>query len=294
MEPTFLTVQNLQHLAVQWAPLGVLALGAAIIVLAGGADFSFAAAVGVISVVTAEVASMISSPTALLLAFPVGLGIAILNAGLVVGLSMSPIVATLGTLVFLRGLANVLSRGTPVFDVPAGFEWAGTAYVGAIPVPAVVAALVVAIDVVMMAYSRFGRYVYATGSNPTATRLAGVNPRRTLVLAYLVGGMHWAVAGILLTSQVASGQPSLATGWEVRVFTAVFLGGVALIGGSGSLIGVLFASLLLAVLVNGMDLLHIVSYVQLIVSGTLMLLAILFTEYFVQRRARAERERLLI
>lgn len=292
--PNFITLQNAQHVALQWAPYGVLVLGATVVILAGGADFSFAAAIGLISVVTAQASAAIDSPIGLLLAVPVGLFVGLLNGLLVAGLGMSPIVATLGTFVFLRGVSNVMARGTPIFDVPGGYEWVGTAYIGAVPLPLLLAVGVVVVDAYVISRTRFGLRIYAIGSNPRAALLAGVNPKVVLLFAYLLAGLHWALAGILLTSQVASGQPSLATGWEVRVFTAVFLGGVALVGGSGTLAGVVVASILLSVLVNGMDLIHVVSYVQLIISGLLMLVAIFFTEYLAQRRRRAELDRLLI
>jgi ribose transport system permease protein len=115
--------------------------------------------------------------------------------------------------------------------------------------------------------------LYATGDNATSVTMSGVNPYRVLFASYVLAGLHWAIAGALLTSRVDSGQATLATGYEVQVLTAVFLGGVSLVGGSGRLENVLFASILLATLGNGLNLLGVFSFVQQIISGFLLIAA---------------------
>jgi ribose/xylose/arabinose/galactoside ABC-type transport system permease subunit len=283
LAPTFLSLQNFQNLSRQWASIGILALGAAIVILAGGVDISFAATAGLVSVVTAEVAVQTGSPWALLVAIPVGLGVGVLNGTLVAVLRMSPIVVTLGSLVFIRGLANVIAGGTPIYDVPQGYGWIGTAFLGPVPVSFLIALAVAVFDMYLLQRTRFGLRVYATGDNATSATISGVNPYRVLLATYLIAGLHWAVAGALLTSRVNSGQASLATGYEVTVLTAVFLGGVSLVGGSGRLHLVLLASILLAILANGLNLLGVYSFIQQVIFGTLLIVAMLLTR-FAQKR----------
>lgn len=277
--PSFTAEKNLQSLARQWAPVAILALGAATVILAGGADFSFASTVGLVSVVTAHFAVRTGSPWALLLAIPTGFLVGLINGTLVTALRMSPIVVTLGTLVFIRGVANVVARGTPILGVPSGYDWLGTAFVGPFPFAFVLAVVVVGIDLVVLSRTRLGLRIYATGDNAASTRGSGVSPYRVLFGAYLIAGLHWGIAGAILASRVDSGQPTLATGFEVTVLTAVFLGGVSLVGGSGRARGVVFASLLLAVLANGLNLLGVFSFIQQVVFGVLLIGAIFFTQY---------------
>ena len=202
-------------------------------------------------------------------------------------LRMSPIVVTLAALVFFRGLAFVVTRGTPIYGMPEGYGWIGTAFIGPVPVSVLIAAVVAVIDIYILQRTVFGLRIYATGDNAMSAMISGVNPYRVLFATYLIAGLHWGVAGALLTSRVDFGQASLATGYEVTVLTAVFFGGVSLVGGSGRLSRVVLASLLLAMLANGLNLLGVFSYVQQIIFGCMLIVGMGLTKVAERRRAAA-------
>lgn len=282
----FLSGNNFQNLARQGAVLAILAFGQTIVVLARQLDLSVAATMSLVSVVTARVAADTGSPWALALAIPIGIGAGIVNGTLVGVFRMPSIVVTLGMLVFVRGIANVVSKGRPIFDLPDDYKWLGATNFASIPVAFIVAIVAFIFVYVLLKWSTFGLHIYAMGDNPLAARLAGIRMNRTMFMAYVLSGLLAGIAGALLTSRVNSGQARLAEGQEIQVLTAVFLGGVALAGGVGSLIGVLGAVVLLVILANGLNLLGVVSFIQLVISGAILLGSIALTEYFAYRRAR--------
>ena len=282
----FLTGGNFKNLARQGAVLAVLAFGQTVVVLARQLDLSVSATMSLVSVVTARVALDSDSSWALALAIPIGLGAGTVNGILIGYFRMSAIVVTLGMLVFVRGIANVVSKGRPIFDLPDDYDWLGRTDAGPFPVAFIIAVAVFIFVYLLLKWSKFGLHVYAAGDNPLAARLAGVSISRTIFFAYVLSGVLAGVAGALLTSRVNSGQARLAEGQEIQVLTAVFLGGVALAGGVGSLIGVLGAVVLLVILANGLNLIGVVSFIQLVISGLILLGSIALTEYFSYRRAR--------
>ena len=284
----FLTGTNFQSLAVQGAPLAILAFGQTVVVLSRQLDLSVASTMALVSVVTATVALDSGSPWALALAIPIGIGVGIINGTLVGIFKMSSIVVTLGMLVFLRGIANVVAQGRPIFGLPEDYNWLGTTEAAAIPVAFIIAIIVFGAVYAVLKRSTFGLHIYAIGDNPLAARLAGVSIRRTIFFAYVLSGLLAGIAGALLTSRVNTGQARLAEGQEIQVLTAVFLGGIALAGGVGSLAGVFGAVVLLVILANGLNLIGVVSFIQLVISGLILLASIALTEYFAYRHARVQ------
>ncbi len=284
----FLTGTNFQSLAVQGAPLAILAFGQTVVVISRQLDLSVASTMALVSVVTATVALDSGSPWALALAIPIGIGVGIINGTLVGIFKMPSIVVTLGMLVFLRGIANVVAKGRPIFGLPEDYNWLGTTEAVAIPVAFIIAIIVFVTVYAVLKWSTFGLHIYAIGDNPLAARLAGVSINRTIFFAYVLSGLLAGIAGALLTSRVNTGQARLAEGQEIQVLTAVFLGGVALAGGVGSLFSVFGAVVLLVILANGLNLIGVVSFIQLVISGSILLASIALTEYFAYRRARVQ------
>lgn len=282
----FLTDRNFQNLARQGAVLAVLAFGQTVVVLGRQLDLSVSATMALVSVVTARVAVDTGSPWALALAIPIGIAAGVVNGTLIGVFKMSSIVVTLGMLVFVRGIANVVSEGRPIFGLPDGYNWLGATNALSIPVAFIIAIVVFVLVYILLKWSTFGLHIYAMGDNPLAARLAGVRTSRSIFMAYVLSGLLAGIAGALLTSRVNSGQARLAEGQEIQVLTAVFLGGIALAGGVGSLIGVFGAVVLLVILANGLNLLGVVSFIQLVISGSILLGSIALTGYFSHRRSR--------
>ena len=173
-----------------------------------------------------------------------------------------------------RGIAYIITRGMPVLNLPREFAYiGGTGYVGPLPLATIIAAAIFVVLYVLLTRFKFGYYVYAIGGDESATRLAGVNVRQVRTFVYVISGTLAAIASVLLSSRVNSGQPSLGDGSELLSVAAVIIGGVRLRGGQGSLAGVMLGVILLAVLSNGLNLINMSSYVQLVAIGLIVIAA---------------------
>lgn len=190
---------------------------------------------------------------------------------------VAPFIATLGTMTLLRGVALVLSQGSPISGFPSGFFAAlGGGYVmRVIPLPVVWMLLLFAILWFVLDRTVFGRHVYATGGNPEAASLSGVNIDRVQILVYTLSGFTAALAGIILTSRLDSAQPTAGAGYELDAITAVVLGGTSLAGGRGWIFGTLLGALLIGVLNNGLNLVGVSAFYQQVIKGSVILLAVL-------------------
>jgi ribose transport system permease protein/L-arabinose transport system permease protein len=309
--------QNLMNsLAQAIVIVGLLAIGETIVIVAGGLDISVGSVASIGSVVAASVLVGVGTVGTLGI-FPVGnVYIAVLAgilAGMVAGivngfivtvLRVNPIIATLGTLAAFAGLAFLLApQGKPigVLTQPE-FTWlargrlgtglplpelGGSAWTG-IPVLTVILVIVAMIFHILMAYTDFGRAIYAIGGNETAARLAGINLTRVRILMYMLSGGVAGLAGVLLTARTTSGNPINGVGLELQAITAVFLGGAATTGGKGTIVGTFLAVILVGVLNNGMNLLGFNTFIQRVALGLLLIGAVAVSQW---RQAREERAR---
>ena len=275
----FLTDSNFQNIGKQSAALAILAFGQTLVVISRGLDLSVGAVVGLTSIAGAQVWQDAGPGAGLFTFLAVGLAVGTANGILIAGFRLSPLITTLGMLSVCRALALILSGGLPVSPMPGGFRTLGTESVElwgwiAIPIPALIAILIFALCYVILRFTSFGVHIYSIGGNPRAARLAGINVRRGQFAVYAFNGLLAGLAGAILTSRVNSGQPLLGAGLELQVFATVFLGGVALTGGVGSLTGVFFGVLLIAVLGNGLNLTNVQSFYQDLIIGLVLILAI--------------------
>jgi ribose/xylose/arabinose/galactoside ABC-type transport system permease subunit len=177
-------------------------------------------------------------------------------------------------LVAARGLALTLSGGLPVVGLPSAFLFIGAGKLGPIPIPAFIAAVAFILGHIMLSRTRFGRYVYALGSNEEAAILSGINVVKYKILVYVFSGLFAGVAGVVLTSRVISGQPTLGEMQELYAIAAVVIGGGKITGGVGSMGQTLMGVLILGVLANGLNLIQVSSYIQNIVIGAIIVLAV--------------------
>lgn len=274
LQPLFANPGNLLNVMRQATEPALLAMGQAFAMIAGGFDLSIGAIMGLTSAVVAYA----------VLSFGIGPGIAIgIGLGALVGLTngtliaryrLPPFIVTLGMLSLCRGIAYVITGGLPVLNLPREFAYiGGTGYVGPLPVATLIAAAIFVVLYVLLTQFRFGYYVYAIGGDESAARLAGVDVRQIRTLVYVISGTLAAIVGVLLSSRVNSGQPSLGDGAELLSVAAVIIGGVRLRGGQGSLVGVMLGVVLLAVLSNGLNLINMSSYVQLVAIGLIVMAA---------------------
>ena len=189
---------------------------------------------------------------------------------------MPSLIVTFASQTIFEGAAYIISNGMPIFGFPKGFSTIGQGYLGFIPVPVIIMIVVFILGAFILDKTYFGRYFYALGGNEMASQMAGIRVKRIKYLVFSLSGFFAGVAGIIMLSRTNSGQPTAGKGYEFQVITAVVLGGVSLAGGSGKLSNVVAGVLIMGILKNGMVLLNISEYVQMVVVGLILLLAVGF------------------
>lgn len=218
-----------------------------------------------------------------------GLVIGLVNGLVVTRFRVAPFITTLAMMSVASGEALNLSGGTPVTGLPVSFTSLAYKRLGGFPLPVIVAIALIVLAYVVLRISRLGRYIYATGGNSEAVRLSGINVRGTEVAAYMICALLAAVGGLILTARVASGQPTLGTDLALQSVAAVVLGGVSLFGGRGGMVGVAVGVIFISILSNGLNLLGVSSYTQLMVIGAAMVAAIAWDQYLGRKwRTRGE------
>jgi ribose transport system permease protein len=273
--PYFLTGGNIQNISRQIAALAVAAFGQAIVIITAGLDLSVGATMALVSVFFAFGTLEFGITAGIIIALIVGIIVGLLNGSIVAKFNISPFIVTMGMASVARGVALTMTGGTPVSGMPKEFARIGVDSFLGIPIAIIIAVVVFAAAYFVLMRTRFGRHIYAIGGNREAARLSGVKVNWCLVRAYLACGLLAAIAGIILTSRVRSGQPTLGAGYDLQSVAAVVLGGVSLYGGRGNLIGVFFGVLFIGILSNGLNLLEVSSYTQQIIIGVVLILAII-------------------
>ena len=275
-QPRFLSQTNLINVARQGSFLAIAACAQMFPILSGGFDLSVGAIFALVSVImaqlTLEVGMAWGAAVALCAAGLVGL----FNGLVISTFRVSPFVVTLGTLSAVRGVALILANGQPIFGMPKHFSFLGAGYVGPIPIPVIVGAAVFLVGYFLLRWTRFGRYMYAIGGNEEAARISGIHIKRYTTLAYVACSLLSGIAGVVLSSRVRSGQPTLGDGMELESIAAVVIGGVALGGGSGTLPGVLYGAIILSVIQNGLNLMNVSTFTQYVVIGMIITVAVIF------------------
>lgn len=311
--PTFRTLQNVQNVAQQISINSIIAVGMTFVIITGGIDLSVGSILGFVGTVTAMTLmapSLVAhlGTGAMWLAVLVGLLggtlVGFLNGCAVAWLRMQPFIVTLATMWAVRGVAEVMTDGSPIGivsdDAPlAGirnallnrFTFLGMGYVGPgsaqIPVSALVALVVVVLGAILLDRTAFGRHVRALGGNEEAARLSAIPVGRVKLLVYTLSGALAGIAAVLLMSKLVSGQPTAGQGFELYAIAAVVVGGTSLRGGSGSVAGSLIGALIIGVINNGLDLHGVSAFWQQIVTGAIIFIAVLLDEITRRRTARS-------
>ncbi|MEV4242293.1 ABC transporter permease [Streptosporangium canum] len=272
----FLTVTNLLNVGVQAAVTAILAFGATFVIITGGIDLSVGSVAALSAIVLAWTATDagLPWPLATVIALAVGLACGLVNAALIAYGKLPPFIATLAMLGVARGLALVISQGSPI-AMPEAVSHLGDTIGDYLPVPVVVMLIMGLITAVILSRTYSGRAMYAIGGNEEAARLSGINVNRQKLITYALAGLFAAVAGIVLASRLASAQPQAAAGYELDAIAAVVIGGASLSGGKGRAFGTFVGALILAVLRNGLNLLSVSAFWQQVVIGVVIALAVL-------------------
>jgi len=286
--PYFLTTDNLMGVFRSFSTTAIMSIGMVMVIITGGIDLSVGSVMGLAGLVTA-LAFQHGLPTGLSVACGLGVGVAfgLVNGLLITAGRLPPFIATLGTLSIGRGLMYIVTKGVPVTpDTPELFHVIGQGYVGLVPVPVIIMLVLAVAFSVIMAFTIFGRHVYATGGNEHAAWLSGVNTSRVKLVVYTLSGAISALAGIVAFSRYLSAEPASGFGIELDVIAAAAIGGASLAGGVGSVQGTVIGAALTGIIANGVVLMNINTYAQQAITGAVILIAVSID---VWRHARKER-----
>ncbi len=277
LKPKFLDVSNIFNLLRQASINGLLALGMTYVVLTGGIDLSVGSILGASGIFAALVAQNQEIPlfVAVLAGLAIGLLLGTINGVVVSWLKVPAFVATLGMLSVARGITYLASNAQPVPGLSEGFLKIGGGSVGIIPIPVIILAVVFIICSIVLYRTKYGRYIYGVGGNARAARVSGINVKKITCSAYMIAGVLAGLAGVVLTSRVSSGLAMAGQNYETDAIAAVVMGGTSLAGGKGRLWGTLIGVLIIAVLNNGLDMMAVSSYWQLIIKGTIIVAAVM-------------------
>jgi ribose transport system permease protein len=276
VSPQFMTFGNLRNVALQTSVNMLLAVGMTFVILTSGIDLSVGSTLAMTSSVAAGLmVTHVPIWIAVVVALAIGLLAGLFNGIFVAYAGLAPFIVTLGTMTLFRGITEIYTHGTPIFNLPDSFAWLGTAQLAGIPVPVILTVIVLIVAWVILAKSVPGRRIYAVGGNEQVAYLAGVRVKKYLLLVYMISGFLAAVAGLVLTSRLGSAEPTAGTGYELDAITAVVLGGTSLFGGEGTLVGTIIGAAILGVIDNGLNILNVNSFWQDAVRGAIILVAIL-------------------
>ena len=272
----FFSVPNILNVLRQVSIIALLAVGMTFVILTGGIDLSVGAVMALSGTISAGLMVNMGLPGAagLFGGIAIGLGLGLFNGFLVAWGKMPSIIVTLATMGIARGLGLIYSGGYPISGLPSWISWFGIGRIGNIPVPVILMVIVYGVAWVVLQRTAFGRHVYSIGGNETAAKLSGVKTQYVKLAVYIISGFTAALASIVLTGRLLSGQPNAGVGFELDAIAAVVLGGTAIAGGRGLILGTLIGAVLLGILNNGLNLMGINPYLQDVIKGFIILLAI--------------------
>lgn len=287
---TFLGPQNLINVIRQVSSIGVIATGMTFVIIIRGIDLSVGSIVAVSAVVSTSLAqtpqaSVIMYPglqlpviVAVLAGLAVGALLGLINGSLVAGFNIAPFIATLGMMTAARGLALIYSGGRPISRLSPAFNWIGQGDLLFLPVPIWILAIVAVGAHVVLNSTRFGRHTFALGGNEQAARVSGIGINRIKIGIFTLSGLLAGLAGIMLASRIGSGNPQLGTGIELDAITAAVIGGTSFNGGIGTIWGTIVGALIIGIINNGLDLMGVSPFMQQVVKGVIIVLAIIIDE----------------
>lgn len=275
---SFLTVTNVTNLLRQVTPIGLISIGMFLVILTGGIDLSVGSVIACVGVAFALLSYEVYFSAGLALSLLFGLAIGAVSGYLVAYRRIAPFIATLALMTIVRGAGFLLSKGAPISvgTHSTAILGLGSGTLLGIPVPAIVLFVVFAIVAVVLKYHVFGRHVVAVGSNEEAVRLSGISVERTKLLVYMVAGFLAALAGLMIVGRTGVGTPTIGVGLELDAIAAVVIGGASLSGGKGSVFNTLLGVLILGMIGNIMNLMDITSYLQQLIKGVIIILAVVF------------------
>ncbi|KQT52437.1 MULTISPECIES: ABC transporter permease [unclassified Aureimonas] len=276
LSPNFLTERNLLNILQQSSINACVALGMTLVIIAGGIDLS----VGPVAAIAAvAAAALMAGGTPIVLAIPlallIGMAAGAVNGILVAYGGLQPFIVTLGTLSLYRASSLIYTGGNPIFGIPPEFRSLFNATVFGVPSPILIVAVLALVIWIVLNKTPLGEYFLAVGGNEEASHIAGVPVAMTKIASYVISGGLASVAGLILVGRLGAADPTLGTLWELDAIAAAAIGGASLMGGKGSIVGTLLGAIILGSLRNGLTLLNVQAFYQLLATGLIILVAML-------------------
>lgn len=284
----FFTVKNLSNVGRQISLNAIVSVGMTMVIISGGIDLSVGATIALSSCICASVLTATGNVAlAMLAGILVGVAVGFFNGFIVAKTGIAPFIITLSSFSICGGITLVYTKASPIPLNHEGFKVIGQGSLSFVPLPTIFMIIIFIIAAFIMTKTKFGRYIYAIGGNEKASVVAGIKVTQVKTLVYVICGVLAAFTGVVYTARLSSGVPALGDGAEMSAITAAVIGGASLSGGRGGIWGTLLGAIIIGVLNNALNLLNVNSYYQDIVTGVVVLLAVLF-DRFIQTRVTSE------
>lgn len=274
--PSFLNSQNIINIFQQSSINACVAIGMTIVIISGGIDLSVGP-VAALSAVVAGTLMLKGLPPAI--GFLAGIGVGVvcgtINGVIVAYCGLQPFIVTLGTLSIYRAVALIFTGGNPVLGIPDDFRnWLSATAFG-LPMSVILVALVAVCAWLMLRKTPIGEYLFAVGGNEEASRVAGVPVERTKIIAYAISGALASLGAMIVVARLGAAEPILGNLWELEAIAAAAIGGASLLGGKGGIVGTLLGAIILGGMRNGLTLMNVQAFYQLLATGVVILLAMM-------------------
>lgn len=274
----FLGFRNIMNVLRQVTITGTLAVGMTLVLITGGIDLSVGAVMAFAGVIAADLAhadSGVPVVVPIVVGILIGLAFGAASGALISFLNAPPFIVTLGMTSIARGCAYIYTQGSPIINLSDSFEFIGQGTVAGIPFPVFIFIAVIVLFAYILHFTKLGRYIFATGNNEAAAIASGVKTKLVKMFVYCACSALAGYAGLLLASRTSSAVPNAASGYELDAIAAAVIGGTSTAGGVGSMYGTIVGILILGILSNGLDLLNVSSYIQQVVKGIVIIMAVL-------------------
>jgi ribose transport system permease protein len=275
----FLTERNLMNVARQSSVLSLLSLGILVVLITGNVDLTVGAFMGFAGALIAGWSIQYGVIPALVMIIAVAITVGVLNGFLSTRGEGLSVIVTLAVMTIFQGATLLYTNGRPIINFPESIRVIGKGYIGPIPWPVAIAIVAAVFAHFLLRYTTFGHHLFAIGGNSEAARLAGIPVKLRIITAFVISALFSALAGIVLIGRVASAQPTAGVGDELNAVGAVLIGGASLNGGAGSVLGTMVGVLILGMISNGLNLLHITPFYQYVIKGLIILFAILMDQW---------------
>jgi ribose transport system permease protein len=288
--PVFMTPNNLLNITRQISVISLIAIAMTMVIITGGIDLSVGSIIALAGIITASCIKEMQLPNivGIIMGVLVGVATGMINGLLIAYLNMPAFITTMGTMTVLRGLGYMYTQAYPIYDLPRQFKVLGQGYIGMVPIPTIIFIIVAFLVYILLRKTVFGRHIYAIGGNPEASKLAGINVRVVSLTVYILSGLICGIAAVMQAARIGAGLPTIGEGFELDAIAAAVIGGTAMSGGSGTILGTIIGSILLGVLSNGLSLLDVDSYIMKVISGLVVILAVLIDQLRIIMSRRAQ------